>query len=211
MTKTDDSDGFNILPASMDDLRALRGIHYEMPATLEAFYRRYSRAQLDYAAAILRDKEAAATIVRGLYHHLAMGWTAIQLEGCGPEQYAWRTLKMLVEAHTRQTLADNPRQAALEARDRSLAIGQVARATLDAYRIRMADAQSPVGLYTALAALPDRQFDVMILHYELGYPTQHIADIMGLRPGTVRTHRRLAEERIAARLGIDLDADEERE
>ncbi|MEU5323639.1 sigma-70 family RNA polymerase sigma factor [Streptomyces sp. NPDC021056] len=208
---TDDSDGFNTLPASLEDLRALRGIRYEMPATLEAFYRRYARAQLDYAATILRDKEAAATVVRGLYHHLAMGWTVIQLEGCGPELYAWRTLKMLVEAHTRQTLADNPRQAALEARDRSLAIGQVARATLDAYRIRMADAQSSVGLYTALAALPDRQFDVMILHYELGYPTQHIADIMGLQPGTVRTHRRLAEERIAARLGIDLDADEERE
>lgn len=209
MTMTEDGDGFNTLPTSLDDLKALRGIRYEMPAALDSFYRRYARAQLDYATTILCDKEAARAVVRGLYHHLAMNWAAIQLEGCGPELHAWRILKMLVAEHARQVLADTPNRAAVVARDRSLAVREVVHTVLQAYRVHMADSESPVGLYTALAALPDRQFDVMILHYELGYPTGQVADIMGLKAGTVRTHRRLAEESVAARLGINLDADEE--
>nr|WP_268256793.1 sigma factor-like helix-turn-helix DNA-binding protein [Streptomyces spiralis] len=62
-----------------------------------------------------------------------------------------------------------------------------------------------------MAALPERQFDVIILQYVLGYPSKQVANIMGINAGTVRTHRRLARKRVATKLGIDLGDDEEKE
>ncbi|MFB7091528.1 RNA polymerase sigma factor, partial [Streptomyces sp. NPDC056296] len=70
---------------------------------------------------------------------------------------------------------------------------------------------SPLGLYTAITALPERQFDVIILQYVLGYPCKQAANIMGITAATARTHRRLARKRIATKLGIDLGDDEEKE
>jgi RNA polymerase sigma-70 factor (ECF subfamily) len=78
-------------------------------------------------------------------------------------------------------------------------------------RSHLAALESPLGLYTAIAALPERQFDVILLQYVLGYPSQQIAHIMGINAGTVRTHRRLARKRIATKLRIDLGDDEEKE
>ncbi|MGW8634648.1 sigma-70 region 4 domain-containing protein [Streptomyces sp. NPDC055793] len=40
--------------------------------------------------------------------------------------------------------------------------------------------------------MPERQFDVIILQYVLGYPCRQAADIMGITAATARTHRRLA-------------------
>jgi RNA polymerase sigma-70 factor (ECF subfamily) len=212
MSSVEDSDGPHTLPASLDDLSALCGLQYEMPPTLKTFYRTFARPQLRYAMTVLGDKEAAKTVVRRLYRHLAMRWAAVLLDD-GAEVYAWRTLKLLVDQAARAALAGDARSTALAARDRTTATAlyAAAGAILDAMRAHMADHESPAGLYTALAALPERQFDVILLHYELGYTSNEIADIMGILPGTVRTHRRLARERIAARLGIDLSDDEERE
>ncbi|MEU0665669.1 sigma factor-like helix-turn-helix DNA-binding protein [Streptomyces lavendulocolor] len=71
---------------------------------------------------------------------------------------------------------------------------------------------SALGLYTAIASLPDRQY-VVVLHYVLGYTCSRIANIMGIRPDTVRSHRRLARERIATKLGLSdhLLTDEDKE
>ncbi|MER6924497.1 sigma-70 family RNA polymerase sigma factor [Streptomyces spiralis] len=78
-------------------------------------------------------------------------------------------------------------------------------------RAQLPALESPLGLYTAIAALPERQFDVIILQYVLGYPSKQVANIMGINAGTVRTHRRLARKRVATKLGIDLGDDEEKE
>lgn len=40
---------------------------------------------------------------------------------------------------------------------------------------------------------------------------KQVAEIMGIHEGTVRTHRRVARQSIAAKLGIDLGDDEEKE
>lgn len=211
MTSTEDSDRHDTLPATIEDLSALHGVPYEMPSALDAFYRIYVRAQIRYAGTILGDKEAAKTVVRRLYHHLAMNWAAVQLEECGAEAYAWRNLKRLVDDQAREPFAEDPLAAVLAARDRTHAAHEAAREMLRAMRSRMADLDSPAGLYTAMSSLPERQFDVIVLHYALGYCSQQVAHIMGIHPSTVRTHRRLARERIAARLGIDLGNDEEKE
>jgi RNA polymerase sigma-70 factor (ECF subfamily) len=52
-------------------------------------------------------------------------------------------------------------------------------------------------LYTALAKLPSRQFDGIVLRYIGDYDTKHIAWYMGLTPGTVTHHLRRAQERLA--------------
>ncbi|MFY4719757.1 RNA polymerase sigma factor [Streptomyces sp. LaBMicrA B280] len=78
-------------------------------------------------------------------------------------------------------------------------------------RSQMADLESPIGLYTAIAVLPERQFDVVIMQFVLGYPPKKVAEIMGIHVGTVRTHWRVARRRIATELGIKLGDDEEKE
>ncbi|MFJ8470287.1 sigma factor-like helix-turn-helix DNA-binding protein [Streptomyces swartbergensis] len=53
---------------------------------------------------------------------------------------------------------------------------------------------------------------MIVLHYVLGYSTQRVANIMGIKPDTVRGHRRSARERIASKLGLDIPVgDEEKE
>ncbi|MFD6414117.1 sigma factor-like helix-turn-helix DNA-binding protein, partial [Nocardia asteroides] len=94
---------------------------------------------------------------------------------------------------------------------RTTAIHDAVRATLEHMRTQLAAMDSPLGLYPAIATLPERQFDIIILQYVLGYPCRQAADIMGITAATARTHRRLACKRIATRLGIDLGDDEEKE
>ncbi|SEC15163.1 RNA polymerase sigma-70 factor, ECF subfamily [Streptomyces sp. 3213] len=211
MTGSEDDDSHDTLPTSVKELNALHGIPYEMPSTLEDFYRTYLQAQVRYAWTILGDKDAAKTVVRHLYRHLAMNWAAAQLEECGVEAYAWRNLKQLVDDQARAPFSGDPLGAAMAASDRSHAAHEAAWEMLRAMRSRMADLDSPAGLYTAMGNLPERQFDVIVLHYAHGYCSQQVAHIMGIHPSTVRAHRRLARERIAAELGIDLGDDEEKE
>ncbi|MEV0445568.1 sigma-70 family RNA polymerase sigma factor [Streptomyces spectabilis] len=216
MTAPEDSDAHNTLPTAyvLEDLTALHGIHYEMPTTLAAFFRMYARPHLRYAATVLGDKEAAKTVVRRLYTHLALNWAVVLLEDGGPQAYAWRALKMRVESHLRMNPAPTADgRSTAPANTRTTAVHQAVRATLDTMREQLAALESPLGLYTAIAALPERQFDVIILHYVLGYPSKQVANIMGINADTVRNHRRQARRRIATRLGLDLDLgdDEEKE
>jgi len=210
MASTEDSDRQDTLPTSIEDLHALRGIRYEMPPPLDALYRTYARAQVRYAAAVLGDKEGAKAVVRRLYRHLALNWAVVRLEDDGPEAYAWRNLKRLVEAKAREPFDEDPLGAVTAALDRGHAAHEAAQEILRAMHAQIADLESPAGLYTAMSTLPERQFDVIVLHYSLGYTSSQVAEIMGLHPSTVRTDRRLAVERIAARLGIELD-DEDKE
>ncbi|GGN45779.1 sigma-70 family RNA polymerase sigma factor [Streptomyces fuscichromogenes] len=211
MTGPEDSDRHDTLPTSVEDLNALHGIPYEMPTALDAFYRTYVRAQVRYAAVILGDKDAAKTVVRRLYHHLAMNWTAARTEEGGAEAYAWRNLKRLVDDRAREPFGNDHLAAAVAARDRTHAVHEAAREMLRKMHSQMADLDSPAGLYTAMSLLPERQFDVIVLYYCLGFNSEQVADIMGIQSSTVRTHRRHARRRIAARLGIDLGDDEEKE
>lgn len=213
MTIPEDSEA-HTLPTPFEDLNALQGIHYEMPAALEAFLRLYARPHLRYATTVLGDENAAKAVVRHLYTQLALNWSAVLLVDGGPEAYAWRALKMRVEVHLRMNpgpTADG--RSTASANERTNAVHEAVRATLNAMREQLADLESPLGLYTAIAALPERQFDVIILQYVLGYPSKQVANIMGITPDTVRNHRRQARKRMATKLGIDLDLgdDEEKE
>ncbi|MEU2560948.1 sigma-70 family RNA polymerase sigma factor [Streptomyces longispororuber] len=214
MTAPEDSDAHHTLPTAptAEDLTALHGIHYEMPAALDAFFRMYARPHLRYAATVLGDKKAATAVVRRLYAHLALNWPVILHDEDGPEAYAWRALKLRVESHLRMNpgpTADG--RSTASGNVRTTAVHEAVRATLDVVRKELAELETPLGLYTAIAALPERQFDVIILHYVLGYPSQRVASIMGITAGTVRTHRRQARTRIATRLGLTLSPGDDEE
>ncbi|MEV5864842.1 sigma-70 family RNA polymerase sigma factor [Streptomyces sp. NPDC052071] len=147
---------------------------------------------------MLGDKDAAKAVVRRCYSHLALNWANV-LKQESPEAYAWKLLKQRVETHLR--LGGQTSQMVQTA-----AFQQAARATLEMMRRQFAVMESALGLYTAIAGLPERQYDVIVMHYVLGYSSPKIARIMGIKPDTVRSHRRLARERIAIKLGLSPDS-----
>ncbi|MFV8132821.1 RNA polymerase sigma factor [Streptomyces syringium] len=194
------------LPSSfLDELNSLEGVQYQMPPDLEAFYDLYAKAHLRYAHTMLGDKKSAKAVVRRLYSHLALNWVVVLKEE-SPEAYAFALLKQRVETHLRLT-GTAPQMV------QTASFQQAARATLEAMRGQLQIMESSLGLFTAIASLPARQYDVIVLHYLLGYPSSRIANIMGIKPDTVRSHRRLARERIATKLGLSMTpaADEDKE
>lgn len=208
---SEDENGVQFTSSTAEDLNALHSIEYVMPPTLEAFISLYSRPHLRYAHTMLGDKEAAIAVIRRCYSHLALNW-AVVLKQESPEGYAWRLLKQRVELHARITGSTQGRNPSAKPGRRAAIMQRTARATLEAMRQQLKVMESPLGLYTAIAALPERQYDVIVLHYVLGYPTHQVANLMGIKPDTVRGHRRSARERIASKLGLNISAgDEEKE
>ncbi|MER5312621.1 sigma-70 family RNA polymerase sigma factor [Streptomyces sp. NPDC002773] len=182
----------------LQELHDLKGIEYEMTPDQEAFYDLYGRAHLRYAHTMLGSKQAAIAVVRRCYSHLVLNWRNILKEENPPAAYAWKLLKQRVEMHLR--LTGQPPQMVQTA-----AFQQAVRATLEVKRRQFEVMESALGLYTAIANLPERQYDVVVMHYVLGFSAAKVADIMGIKPDTVRSHRRLARERIASKLGLSLD------
>ena len=64
---------------------------------------------------------------------------------------------------------------------------------------------SRVDLAAALAALPRRQREVIILQYLEGLSEAEIAEAMGVSPGTVKKNGFRARETLRKRLGEDVD------
>ncbi|MFE2373445.1 RNA polymerase sigma factor [Streptomyces sp. NPDC059398] len=63
--------------------------------------------------------------------------------------------------------------------------------------------QSPCPeLYAAIARLPERQYDVLLLRYVLQYDQARTAFIMGVPQETVRSHIRHAKRKLARDLGL---------
>ncbi|OUC91499.1 sigma-70 family RNA polymerase sigma factor [Streptomyces swartbergensis] len=111
---------------------------------------------------------------------------------------AWATLKQEVAVR-------------LEIQSRSLALVDTAAfaRVRQETRARLETLESSPGLYAAIARLPERHYDVIVLHYVLGIPQRRIARLMGIDCGTVRSHLRGARRRPARELGIVWSTDEE--
>jgi RNA polymerase sigma-70 factor (ECF subfamily) len=173
----------------------LAEVDYPLPHALEAFHDLYVKAYLNYAYLMTGDKEASQAIVRRCFSHLTLNWgQALQCED-GTEAYAWALLKSRVDSHLR--MVGRPAQIVETA-----AFQHTARAILQSVRCKFEVMETSLGLYTAIAELPERQFDAVVLLYVLGYPSSRVADIMGVTKDTVRSHRHLARRRIARKLGL---------
>ena len=66
-----------------------------------------------------------------------------------------------------------------------------------------------VGAFSAIAGLPERQHQVIVLRYVLGCEVAEVARLMGIHEKTVASHTFYARRTLARELGIALDETEE--
>jgi RNA polymerase sigma-70 factor (ECF subfamily) len=138
-----------------------------LPLEFEAHYLTNQEAFHEYARFILRTSERAEKAVHRAFLEILRHWDTLLGEPDLQEQ-TWQILRRVVISELVGGLREE-----LLARDD----------------------EGP--LYAALAKLPSRQFDVIVLRCIGDYDTKHIAWYMGLTPSTVTHHLRKAQERLA--------------
>ncbi|PKV83674.1 sigma-70 family RNA polymerase sigma factor [Streptomyces sp. TLI_146] len=154
-----------------------------LPPAFEAFFAMNVSRYAAYARLHLR-KDMVDTAVLATFNAILHDWLLF-LQQPQPAAWAWQILRRSVAEQARRV---SPRQVLSQAmRDARASLGGM---------------PSELGLYDAIAELPERQFDVIVLRFVLGYPTDRIAHLMGLGPATVRSHQRAARRTLAARLGV---------
>ncbi|GAA4672420.1 sigma-70 family RNA polymerase sigma factor [Streptomyces youssoufiensis] len=112
-----------------------------------------------------------------------------------PEAYAWKVVK-------------NRTVDAARARGRRPSIVDVASFETRALHTAVdpiGELEESLSIYQAITQLPERQFDVIVLRYRLGYDTATTADLMGVTVAGVRSTARYARRRLKQALGLDED------
>ncbi|MFE0773346.1 sigma-70 family RNA polymerase sigma factor [Streptomyces sp. NPDC058861] len=138
-----------------------------LPLEFEAHYLTNQEAFHEYALFVLRTNERAEKAVHRGFLEILRHWDALLAEPDLQEQI-WQIMRRVV-------------------------IGEL----IGGLREELLTRESDTELHTALARLPARQFDVVVLRHIGGYDTKHIAWYMGLTPSTVTHHLRKAQERLA--------------
>jgi RNA polymerase sigma-70 factor (ECF subfamily) len=167
-----------------------------LPLDFEAFYLTHQQTYHQYAEAQLGDPGLARDVVHSVFSQLREGWPVL-LGSRNLEQEAWALLRWVVA----EALGE-------DAPPSFVFTGALLR-TLRPAREHPVGPPPPhpgdAGLYSAIAALPTRQFDVIVLRHILGRGTQNIAWLLGLDPRTVDYHGRHGKERLRVQLGIAAD------
>ncbi|WSQ14968.1 sigma-70 family RNA polymerase sigma factor [Streptomyces sp. NBC_01231] len=178
-----------------------------MPLAFWAFHELYHQAYFEYAFVQLGDQAAADKLVDQTFVFLAVIWQHVTAQE-NPEAFAWTQLKERVAADLE---AQGKAPAALETMAFERAIRAACDPILDSFRAefraQVTELETGMGLYTAMARLPERQFDVMVLQFALGFPTKRTALVMGVCEARVRSTRRAAKRRLAADLGLEYGED----
>jgi RNA polymerase sigma factor (sigma-70 family) len=150
----------------------------------EVFYERYQGAWRHYAYLYTGDPRIAEEIVDRFTGRLMQHWEhALEQESVAC--YAWELYKTVI-AHWLAEHGDGPRLV------QTAAFARVARTAMDYCRGQFEVMEESLGLYSAIAALPERQGDVIILRHVMGYPDGKVADILGITEPSVRSHLRHA-------------------
>ena len=170
-------------------------------AEFECFYQEYQEVWRAYAYAQTGSLEAADQIVDDVTAQLADLWACAS----GPddvERYAWALLKTTIVRwlNDRQT-----RSAFVE----TLVFDRTALA-MDYVRERFNLIEESLSLYTAVSRLPEREYDVIVLRYVLGYSTAQAAAVLGIDARGVNRSVRAAKRYLARELGTPAGAGEGR-
>ncbi|WP_253194957.1 sigma-70 family RNA polymerase sigma factor [Streptomyces sp. MP131-18] len=162
----------------------------DLPLEAEAFYLTHQEMYHAYAQAQLGDRRSAEEAVHMAFVEIIDHWDELLRE---------RNLGRCAWAIVRRTVSEQlERQRRPAAFILNGAVQQALRATRDQFRVM----HSSMGLYAAMAELPPRQFDVIVLRYVLGYSTRRIAWFMDLHERTVDHHVRRAKEHLRVCLGL---------
>ncbi|MFI6587466.1 RNA polymerase sigma factor [Embleya sp. NPDC050493] len=163
--------------------------------TFEVFHESHARAWYKFAHLQLGSKTAALRAVEAAFRELHRAWPHA-LRQDRVEAYAWAVLKDHVERRT--------------SRGGSAFVETATFAELDPYRALLRESQelfgemeSRIGLFAAIARLPEKQHDVIVLRYVLGYSDARTGHILGVAETTVRSHVRWAKRTLARELRLE--------
>ncbi|MER8001168.1 sigma-70 family RNA polymerase sigma factor [Streptomyces sp. NPDC095613] len=163
--------------------------------TFDAFQAHHLKLWLRYAHTQVGSRSAAEGVVDATCARLLRHWPHV-LEQESVARYAWAVLKEEVARWLHQhglqpVLVDT---AAFHAAIRKLLLYEM--------RDQFAVLQGEIGLYGAIARLPERQYDVIVLRYVLHVPDEEVAEYLGIEVATVRSHVRHARRRLAKDLDV---------
>ncbi|MFB7462450.1 RNA polymerase sigma factor [Streptomyces sp. NPDC056224] len=169
-----------------------------LPVDFTAFHSQHHRAYLRYAHLQLGGRKDAEDVVDDVFTFLLKVWPHA-LKEASLHAFAWAALREHVER----------RMAAL---NRPVAMVETAwfAALRRSSRERLELLESTLGLYTAIADLPERHYDVVLLAFLLGNEYDTVARMMGIAPATVRSHIRGARRTLSRKLGVDWIPEEEK-
>ncbi|MEV3874213.1 sigma factor-like helix-turn-helix DNA-binding protein [Streptomyces sp. NPDC049906] len=176
------------VPARLTGIRAVtfaafHELHYGL-------WMRYARVQV--------GRDAAERVVDRAFQHLRTGWEQALLQESVP-RHGWALLKEEVDAWL-QARGRGPQLAECLGFDRA-----VQRLLTDEAGDRFAVLGEEIRLYGAIAELPERQQDVIVLRYVLACTDEETADFLGIETATVHSHLRRARHGLSRKLGIPLD------
>ncbi|MGP3938384.1 RNA polymerase sigma factor [Streptomyces sp. 6N106] len=163
-----------------------------LPADFRAFHQLYRAAYVRWAEIHLGSNADAEEAVDHAFEQLALSWQTVLTQPT-PEAYAWkvvknRTIDLARRRNRRPVVAD---VAAFETCDLRNAVDPIG------------ELETSLFVYEAINDLPDRQRDVIILRYSLGYDAATTARILGISPAGVRSTARHARRRLRQVLGLD--------
>ncbi|UCM89195.1 sigma-70 family RNA polymerase sigma factor [Streptomyces marincola] len=162
-----------------------------LPADFRAFHQLYRPAYVRWAELHLGDRAAAEETVDRAFEQLAADWSHV-LRLDSPAGYAWALLK------------DRTVDAARARGRRPVVMDTAAFEThaLHSAVDPIGELEESLGLYQAIRELPERQHDVIVLRYCIGYSSEETADILGISVPGVRSTARYARHRLKEALGL---------
>lgn len=170
----------------------------DLPLDFEAFYLGHQESFHAYAEIHFGSRTAAEDVIHRVFLEILGGWDELLRTG-NVDQGAWAIVRRVVSGR----LAEEGRAPAF------VINGPIAQA-LRAVRDKLQAMESTSGLYAAIAELPRRQFEVIVLRYVLGYSTSKVAWYVGLDDRTVGHHIRRGKERLRIRLNLPADTRKKR-
>ncbi|MGW1974249.1 RNA polymerase sigma factor [Streptomyces sp. NPDC001889] len=162
----------------------------EAPLDFQAFYQTRLHSYLEYAFLHSGSKQVSLDLVEVVFAQLLEDWPEV-LREANVERYGFAVLRHAIATYL--ALAERPRTLVETA-----SFEKVRAAT----RRQLEVMESSLGLYSAIARLPERQMDVIVFRFVLGYSMGAVARIMGICPATVRSHLHAARRQLAQEVGV---------
>jgi RNA polymerase sigma-70 factor (ECF subfamily) len=151
------------------------------------FYRREYLRVVGVAYAITGDRSAAEDVTQDAFIAAHKRWDRIGRYEF-PGGWVCRAATNGAISRRRRVLSE------------SRAVGRVAQRLP---RVRTAELSAETTeLWEAVRSLPKRQAQVIVLTYLEGYTIPEVADILGCRVTTAKTHMRRARQALSGRLGL---------
>ncbi|MEW1551866.1 RNA polymerase sigma factor [Streptomyces tsukubensis] len=162
----------------------------EAPLDFQAFYQIHHRSYMEYAFMQSGSKQVSLDLLEVVFAQLLEDWPDV-LREANVERYGFAVLRHAIATYL--ALTERPRTLV-----ESASFGKVRAAT----RRQLEAMESSLGLYPAIARLPERQMDVIVFLFVLGYSMGAVARIMGICPATVRSHLHAARRQLAREVGV---------